>query len=30
MCEAAKDLGIPISCDTDVTERWYGEKLEDL
>ena len=32
MCAAAKDIGIPITCDTEVTERWYGEqiRLEDL
>lgn len=25
MCEAAKDLGIPISCDVEITDRWYGD-----
>ena len=28
MCEAAKELHIPISCDTDVYHAWYGEKIE--
>lgn len=28
MCEAAKDLGIPISCDVEITDRWYGDKVE--
>lgn len=28
MCDAAVDLGIPISCDVEVTERWYGESIE--
>lgn len=28
MCEAAKDLGIPISCDVEITEKWYGEEVE--
>lgn len=27
MCAAAKDIGIPISCDTEITERWYGEPI---
>lgn len=27
MCEAAKDLGLPISVDVDVSDRWYGEKM---
>ena len=32
MCDAAKDLGIPISVDAEITERWYGDviRLEDL
>lgn len=32
MCNAAKDLGIPIKCDVSVSYRWYGEELnlEDL
>lgn len=30
MSEAAADkLTIPISCDVEVTERWYGESLSD-
>ena len=28
MCDAATDLGIPISCDVSVTERWYGDEIE--
>lgn len=28
MCNAAADLKIPISCDTEITERWYGESIE--
>ena len=27
MCDAARDLGIPISCDTEITKQWYGEKV---
>lgn len=27
MCAAAKDIEIPISCDTEITERWYGEPI---
>lgn len=27
MCDAAIDLGIPISCDVSVTRRWYGEEI---
>ena len=27
MCDAARDLGIPISCDTEITKQWYGEKI---
>lgn len=27
MCDAAVDLGIPISCDVSVTRRWYGEEI---
>ena len=32
MCDAAKDLNIPISVDAEITERWYGDviRLEDL
>lgn len=30
MTHAAKDyLHVPIKCDTEVTERWYGEYAED-
>lgn len=28
MCDAAVDLGIPISCDVTVTKQWYGEEVE--
>ena len=28
MCDAAIDLGIPISCDVEVTRCWYGESLD--
>lgn len=28
MCDAAVDLGIPISCDVEVTKCWYGESLD--
>lgn len=28
MCQAAKDLGIPISCDVSITEKWYGEEVK--
>ena len=29
MSEAAEDkLHIPISCDVEITERWYGEKVK--
>ena len=27
MCQAAKDLGIPIKCDVSITDRWYGEDI---
>lgn len=27
MCEAAKDLGLPISCDVAVSKCWYGEEI---
>ena len=27
MCDAARDLGIPISCDTEITRQWYGETI---
>ena len=27
MCEAAKDLGIPIKCDVTITKQWYGEEI---
>ena len=27
MCDAAKDLGIPISVDAEITERWYGDVI---
>ena len=32
MCDAAKDLGIPISVDAEITERWYGDviSIDDL
>ena len=28
MCQAAKDLGIPINCDVSITDRWYGSDFE--
>lgn len=28
MCEAAHDLGIPISCDATASYRWYGEEVD--
>lgn len=28
MCKAAEDMEIPISCDTEVSDRWYGESIE--
>lgn len=28
MIDAAKDLIVPISCDAEYTEHWYGEPLE--
>lgn len=29
MCESAEEiLGMPIKCDTEVTERWYGKEYE--
>ena len=28
MCKAAEDLGIPISCDVSITDRWYGEEVK--
>ena len=28
MCEAAKDLNLPISCDVECSYIWYGEKVE--
>lgn len=28
MCDAAVDLGIPISCDVEVTKAWYGDSIE--
>lgn len=32
MCEAAKDLNLPMKTDVSITTRWYGEEinLEDL
>ena len=27
MCQAAKDLGIPIKCDVSITDRWYGRDI---
>jgi DNA polymerase I-like protein with 3'-5' exonuclease and polymerase domains len=28
MCEAAKDLDLPISVDVEITKKWYGERIE--
>ena len=29
MSEAAKSrLSVPISCDVEITERWYGEEVK--
>lgn len=28
MCQAAEALNIPIKCDTTITDRWYGEKVD--
>ena len=28
MCDAAIDLGIPISTDVTITKQWYGEEIE--
>lgn len=28
MCDAAVDLGIPISCDVACSYEWYGEEIE--
>ena len=29
MSDAAKDrLEVPISCDVEITKRWYGESFE--
>lgn len=28
MCEAAEDLGLPISCDVAVSKCWYGEEIK--
>lgn len=28
MIDAARDLVVPISCDAEYTEHWYGEPLE--
>jgi DNA polymerase-1 len=28
MIDAAKDLIVPISCDAEYTEQWYGEPIE--
>lgn len=27
MCEAAKDLGLPINCDVSIAKCWYGEEI---
>lgn len=27
MSDAAKDLSMPINCDVEVSERWYGETI---
>ena len=28
MIDAARDLIVPISCDAEYTEQWYGEPIE--
>ena len=28
MCEAAKDLNLPISCDVECSYKWYGERVK--
>lgn len=28
MCQAAEALKIPIKCDTTITDRWYGDKID--
>lgn len=28
MCEAAKDLNLPMKTDVSITEKWYGEEIE--
>jgi DNA polymerase-1 len=28
MIDAAKDLIVPISCDAEYTEQWYGKSIE--
>ena len=28
MCEAAVDLGMPISCDVECSYAWYGDSVE--
>ena len=30
MCEAAKDLNLPISVDVECSYKWYGESIENL
>ena len=27
MCKAAESLNLPISCDVEITDRWYGEEV---
>lgn len=27
MVHAAKDLSVPLTCDVEITQRWYGEKI---
>ena len=28
MCEAAKDLNLPMKTDVSITKRWYGEEVD--
>lgn len=27
MCKAAESLNLPISCDVEITDRWYGDEV---
>lgn len=28
MCDAGKELGLPMKCDVEISDRWYGTPLE--